>query len=61
MLLIGDKVRGGVYGDMFPMSEVSEGRYEESGADIVGKTSFIKCSRAGLRTHSAGECSKRVA
>ena len=40
MLLIGDKVRGGVYGDMFPMSEVSEGRYEEPGADIVGKTSF---------------------
>jgi uncharacterized protein (DUF1501 family) len=40
MLVIGDGVRGGVYGDMFPLREVTEGRYDEPGADIEGLTSF---------------------
>ena len=40
MLVIGNRVQGGVYGDMFPMSEVTEGRYDEPGADIAGLTSF---------------------
>lgn len=38
MLLIGSAVNGGVYGEMFPESEIP--RYAESGADIKGETDF---------------------
>ncbi len=37
-ILLGDRVNGGVYGDMFPTSEIT--KFEESGADIVGLTSY---------------------
>ncbi|MGB0592362.1 MAG: DUF1501 domain-containing protein [Myxococcota bacterium] len=40
MLVIGERVRGGVYGDMFPLREVTEGAYDEPGADIEGLTAF---------------------
>ncbi len=38
MLIVGNPVRGGVYGEMFPQSEIS--RFNEDGADIAGLTSF---------------------
>ena len=38
MILIGPSVNGGVYGDMFPDSEIT--RFDTQGADIVGLTSF---------------------
>lgn len=45
MILIGNAVQGGVYGDMFPSSEIETDAagdipYEKVGADIKGKTSF---------------------
>lgn len=46
MIVIGDAVKGGVYGEMFPRSEIVEAsangsiRYEQRGADITGLTSF---------------------
>ena len=40
MLVIGKQVQGGVYGEMFPESEVLTNRFEEAGADIEGLTSF---------------------
>ena len=38
MLLIGKQVQGGVYGELFPESEVE--RYGEPSADIEGRTSY---------------------
>ena len=44
MILIGDSVKGGVYGEMFPRAEITDNgngmRYDQSGADIEGLTSF---------------------
>ena len=40
MLLIGKQVQGGVYGEMFPQSEITENRYAQPSADIEGRTSF---------------------
>ena len=38
MILVGKSVRGGLYGDIFPSSEIS--RFDEVGSDIDGLTSF---------------------
>lgn len=44
MILIGRDLNGGVYGEMFPQSEIEvingETRYDQPGADIEGHTSF---------------------
>ena len=44
MILVGRGVRGGVYGEMFPASEIQgsagETLYDKEGADIEGRTSF---------------------
>ena len=44
MILIGDSVKGGVYGEMFPRAEIADTgngtRYDQRGADIKGLTSF---------------------
>jgi uncharacterized protein (DUF1501 family) len=44
MIIVGPGVRGGVYGEMFPASEIQgsqgETRYDQIGADIEGRTSF---------------------
>jgi uncharacterized protein (DUF1501 family) len=44
MIVVGRGVRGGVYGEMFPASEIQgsagETLYEKEGADIEGRTSF---------------------
>lgn len=40
MLVIGKPVRGGVYGELFPESEVTENRFAETSADIAGRTNF---------------------
>lgn len=45
MILVGEAVNGGVYGEMFPQSEITPDannltRYDKQGADIEGKTSF---------------------
>lgn len=42
MILIGDSVKGGVYGEMFPASEITgdPAPYDTQGADIKGLTSF---------------------
>lgn len=44
LVVIGRSVRGGVYGEMFPASEVQGGvggtRFDQQGADIEGRTSF---------------------
>lgn len=45
MLLVGESLQGGVYGDMFPSSEIEadengEILYDKLGADIKGETSF---------------------
>ncbi len=45
MILIGEEVNGGVYGEMFPQSEITpdtnnKTRFDKQGADIEGKTSF---------------------
>ena len=37
-ILIGNRVNGGVYGDMFPNSEIP--KFEQSGSDIEGLTSY---------------------
>jgi hypothetical protein len=46
VILIGEDVGGGVYGEMFPQSEVEEidgqTRYDQQGADIEGLTSFTR-------------------
>ncbi len=38
VLLIGEKVKGGIYGEMFPQSEIP--RFQQPGEDIEGRTSF---------------------
>ncbi len=44
MILVGRGVNGGVYGEMFPKSEITDmggqTRYDQQGADIEGLTSF---------------------
>ncbi len=45
MILVGEEVNGGVYGEMFPQSELTlnnknQTRFDIQGADIEGKTSF---------------------
>jgi hypothetical protein len=50
MLVIGEGLRGGVYRDMFPLSEVTGGRYDEPGADLEGLTSFHQV-RGRVREH----------
>ncbi len=40
MLVIGPGVNGGVYGEMFPTSEIA--RYDDASADIDGRTSFVR-------------------
>ena len=45
MILVGEEVNGGVYGEMFPQSEITldsknQTRFDIQGADIEGKTSF---------------------
>jgi len=44
MILVGRGVNGGVYGEMFPESEIAEidgkTRFDQQGADIEGRTSF---------------------
>lgn len=44
MILVGNSVNGGVYGDLFPRSEITDTgngiRYDKVGADIEGLTSF---------------------
>lgn len=45
MILVGEAVNGGVYGEMFPQSEITPDvnnltRFDKQGADIEGKTSF---------------------
>lgn len=45
MILVGEAVNGGIYGEMFPQSEVTPDsnnltRFDKQGADIEGKTSF---------------------
>jgi uncharacterized protein (DUF1501 family) len=44
MIVVGRGVRGGVYGEMFPASEIQgsagETLYDRNGADIEGRTSF---------------------
>ena len=42
MILVGPSVNGGVYGDMFPASEITGNPtpYDTQGADIAGLTSF---------------------
>lgn len=44
MILIGSGLQGGVYGEMFPESEITGApgttRYDQRGADIEGKTAF---------------------
>ena len=45
MLVVGNAVNGGVYGEMFPRSEIAdigggETRYDQLGTDIEGRTSF---------------------
>jgi len=39
-LLVGDRVNGGLHGEMFPTSEIP--RFGESGTDIEGRTSFLQ-------------------
>ncbi len=45
-IVIGNAVRGGVYGEMFPSSEIQgsagETAFERVGADIEGRTSFLQ-------------------
>jgi uncharacterized protein (DUF1501 family) len=38
LILVGNDVRGGIYGNPFPESEIP--RFNEQGADILGQTSF---------------------
>lgn len=44
MILVGNSVKGGVYGELFPRSEITDSgsgiRYDKVGADIEGLTSF---------------------
>lgn len=44
LVLIGRRVNGGVYGEMFPASEIQgsagDTRFDQQGADIEGRTSF---------------------
>ena len=44
MILVGPGVNGGVYGEMFPASEITgpagQTRFDQRGADIEGRTSF---------------------
>ena len=44
MILVGRSVNGGIYGEMFPTSEIQgaagDTRFDQQGADIEGRTSF---------------------
>ncbi len=45
MILVGEEVNGGIYGEMFPQSEIAlnsnnQTRFDIQGTDIEGKTSF---------------------
>ncbi len=46
MILVGRGVSGGIYGEMFPVSEIQGGagdtRFDQQGADIEGRTSFYR-------------------
>lgn len=44
LILLGRALQGGVYGEMFPQSEITDSgqgiRYDKQGADIAGRTAF---------------------
>jgi uncharacterized protein (DUF1501 family) len=54
MLVIGKPVQGGVYGDLFPESEVTENRFAETSADITGLTNFKQVIGTLCEKMSAG-------